>query len=295
MKGLLFFTVLAIASCTTDVSIMKADNQIQHETGSAIDTSSLDREPSSEPDSQISDLTIGFGKIHFRQIACPACVGEPGEFDITAELKLHSPTSGNYTEHLTPVSSCTTNLHDTHVSIQPLLSSENAYFNDIVLPPSGQGTWANTYMYENQYSRNTFYKITTEHGTVDNAFQTIEGFDQINPYTLLWVDPSYAFEAVISKSGTTFTWAPVLPATQFEIIIAVYTPDGSQFLGAVSCMENDSGMMFIPGDYFQNYSYWSLASVHFLRHKVMSTPAQELGGQFQSHMIWEVVGTAHVE
>ena len=32
----------------------------------------------------------------------------------------------------------------------------------------------------------------------------------------------------------------------FEIIVAVYSPDGSQLLGAVSCMETDTGYMFVP-------------------------------------------------
>lgn len=285
---------LFMLSCTTDVSIMKTNQPDPGESGLIDDTdSAVDTDSAPVPD-DLSGL-VGFAGIHFRQIACPPCVGAPGEFDITAELKLHHPTSGDYLEHLTPAGSCTTELYTTHVGTQPLDASQSASFNNIQLQPSGQGTWTNSYIYDHEYARNTAHNITTEHGTVQSAFQTIEGFDQINPYTLLWVDPSYAFETVISKSGTTFSWSPALSDLQFEIIVAVYSPDGSQFLGAVSCMEQDNGSMQIPGSYFTNYPHWSLAAVHFIRHNVSESTSQEFSGRIQSHMQWEVVGTAHVE
>ena len=81
----------------------------------------------------------------------------------------------------------------------------------------------------------------------------------------------------------------------FEIIIAVYSSDGSQFLGAVSCLEEDTGYMIIPGSYFQMYPTWSLAAVHLIRHKIDSVPVVDLNGYFQSHMMWEVIGTGHIE
>ena len=294
-----WLSIFLLASCSSDISIMKRQtSEPSEETGST--TSEPESQPDSgpdtnEPDSTMTELTIGFGDIHFRQIACPACIGAPSEFDITAELKLHYPTSGNYTSWLTSVGTCTTSLIETHVSNQPLATTQPASFNSITLSPSGQGTWANSYLYEYQYERNASYTVTSEHGTILNAFQTLEGFDSIEPYTLLWVDPSYAFEAVISKSGTSFSWSPVVPNSTFEIMVAVYSPDGSQLLGIVSCMENDAGYMFIPGSHFQSYPTWSLASVHLTRHRIGRIAAPELSGYFESHLRWEVVGTGHVE
>ncbi len=135
----------------------------------------------------------------------------------------------------------------------------------------------------------------SEHGTVTNAFTSLEGFDDIQPYTLLWVDPSYAYDAVISKLGTTFTWAPVIPDSQFEVIIAVYSSDGSTFLGAVSCMEDDTGFMTIPGSYIQPYPSYSITAVHLIRHREGLVESIDLGGMVQTHMMWEVIGTGHVE
>ena len=82
---------------------------------------------------------------------------------------------------------------------------------------------------------------------------------------------------------------------QFEIIVAVYSSDGSQYLGAVSCLENDTGYMTIPGSYFQQFPYNSLAAVHLIRHRTGETAAPEFNGYLQWHMIWEVVGTGHIE
>lgn len=301
-----YLSLIFVLSCTQDVSIMKvyddekdtsntsieSNEEVENEPANENDTTV---EPSNEPSQEMSDLTIGYGEIHFRQIACPACVGSSGEFNITATLKLHYPTSAGYADYLQPVGTCTTNLIETYVSSQPLASSQQASFNGITLNPSGQGEWTNGFIYEYQYERNTSYSVTSEHGYIPNAFTSIEGFDDIQPYTLLWVDPSYAFEAVVSKSGTTFSWFPVVNNSQFEIIIAVYSPDGAQFLGAVSCLEQDTGSMFVPGTYFQSYPYWSLAAVHFIRHRIDKRPAPELNGYFESHMLWEVVGTGHIE
>jgi hypothetical protein len=294
---------LFLIGCTTDVSIIKTNEPDAGETGVVDDIDTSDKiddavvnEPTDDTDQPV-DLTnvVGFAGIHFRQIACPACVGETGEFDVTAELKLHYPTSGDYLEYMTPVGTCTTTLFNTYVSSQPLAATQSASFNGIQLQPAGQGTWVNNYLYEYEYLRNTPHTITSEHGVVTNAFQTVEGFDSISPYTLLWVDPSYAFEPVISKSGTVFSWSPILSGDQFEVVIAVYSPDGSQFLGAVSCMQQDTGSITVPGNYFAGYPYWSLAAVHFIRHRVADAVSVELGGRIQTHMQWEVVGTAHVE
>ncbi len=287
--------ILHLISCSSDISIITPPEKIQDDTEDIIIDETGEVSPSSEPGSEMTDLTIGFAKVHFKQIACPPCMGVSSEFDIKAELLLHYPTSGNYFEYMTPVGTCTTNLLETHVSSQPLGANQVALFNGISLNPSGQGAWTNNYVLEHQVQRQTSHNIQTEHGTISNAFTSIEGFDDIQPYTLLWVDPSYAFEAVISKSGTYFSWYPALTGDQFEIIIAVYSSDGSQFLGAVSCMEDDVGSMLVPGTYFQSFPYWSLAAVHLIRHRVDRRPAEELDGYIQSHMIWEVIGTGHIE
>ena len=292
-----------LLSCASDIAIITTEQKQQDTAEAIVDIEETDTEendtneyePSSEPSDEMTDLTIGFAEMHFFQYACPACMGISNEFDISAALKLHQPTSGDYTDWLTPVGQCTTNLYETYVSSSPLQNSQPANFNQLQLNPSGPGEWSIPYFYEYQYERNTSYTITTEHGIINNAFTSVEGFDSIEPYTLLWVDPSYAFDAVISRSGTSFSWYPIVPNAQFEILVAVYSPDGSNMLGTVSCMENDSGYMTIPGSYFQSFPTWSLAAVYLTRHRIDRRPAPELNGWIQSHMSWSAVGTAHIE
>jgi hypothetical protein len=298
MRFLLITTLLA---CSSDIAIITTE-KTQDTEEEIIVTGEVSAEPgeepsspTNEPESQMTELSVGLATIHFRQISCPACMGVSNEFDITAELLMHYPTSGDYFEYMTPTGTCTTQLLESYVSSQPVQATQPAMFNSIQLNPTGQGKWENGFLYEYQIERQTPHTITTENGTIVNAFTSIEGFDDIQPYTLLWVDPSYAFDAVISKNGTTFTWYPSLSGDEFEILIAVYSPDGSQLLGAVSCQEMDTGSMFVPGNYFQSYPTWSLAAVHLIRHRIDSRPAPTFNGYIDSHMIWEVVGTGHIE
>ena len=137
--------------------------------------------------------------------------------------------------------------------------------------------------------------IATEAGLIPNAFETLEGFDDIQPWELRYVDPSYAFAAVVSKQGTTFTWYPVITGAQFEVMVVVYSPDGSQILGLVSCMENDVGYITVPGSYFQAYPTWALAAVYLTRHRTDRQPAFEFNGYLESHQTWTVLGTGHIE
>ena len=289
---------LFLLACTQDVSIMKIPDKDtgKQQDSLVVDTdSSLDTQDTNADPDEISDLTVGFAELHFRQVACQACLGVPSEIQITAELNQHLPTSADYTAHLPDAGNCTTNIYETYVSFQGLPATQPAYFNSIPLYPSGDGVWTNTNLMEHEYLRNTSHTISGENGTVTDAFTSLEGFDSIEPYTLLWVDPSYAYDAVISKSGTTFTWSPVVANSQFEIIVAVYSSDGTQFLGAVSCMEDDSGYMTIPGSYVQSYPAYSITAVHLIRHRIELIESQDLGGMVQSHMMWEVIGTGHVE
>ena len=78
------------------------------------------------------------------------------------------------------------------------------------------------------------------------------------------------------------------------ITVVVYSGDGSQMLGYVSCAGADNGMMTIPGQYLQ-YPTWSLVAVHLARHRVELVPLDAANTYIESHMEWEVIGTGHIE
>ena len=294
------FLLASMIACGSDIAIITTEKRPIDTSVSSIDetgapTSQPEEEPSSEPASEMTDLTIGFAEISLTQIACPACMGVSSEFDISASLKLHQPTTGGYNDMLVPVGTCVTQELGSYVSSTPLAISGTASFNSIQLYPSGQAEWSASNLQEFQIPRREPITVATEAGLIPNAFETLEGFDDIQPWELRYVDPSYAFAAVVSKQGTTFTWYPVITGAQFEVMVVVYSPDGSQILGLVSCMENDVGYITVPGSYFQAYPTWALAAVYLTRHRTDRQPAFEFNGYLESHQTWTVLGTAHIE
>ena len=297
MRTILLASMIA---CGSDIAIITTEKRQNDTSVSTVDetgepTSQQEEAPSSEPESEMTDLTIGFAEISLTQIACPACMGVSSEFDISANLKLHQPTNGGYNEMLVPVGTCVTQELGSYVSSTPLNISGLATFNSIQLYPSGPGEWSSSNLQEYQIPRRESITVVTDSGVIPNAFETLEGFDDIQPWELRYGDPSYAFAAVVSKQGTTFTWDPVITGGLFEVMVVVYSPDGSQILGLVSCMEYDAGYMTIPGSYFQAYPTWALAAVYLTRHRTDRQPAFEFNGDLESHQTWTVLGTAHIE
>ena len=297
MKSLLMFLLVG---CGSDIAIITSGKQPIDTGESAIVDTASSSEPSVEPSDdtepdQMTDLTVGFAQISLTQIACPACMGVTSEFDISASLKLHQPTTGDYTSELTPVGTCATQEFGTYVSSTPLNISGVASFNSIQLYPSGPAEWAASSLQEYQIPRREQITVITDSAVIPNAFETLEGFDDVQPWELRYVDPSYAFAAVVSKQGTTFTWYPIITGAQFEVMVVVYSPDGSQILGLVTCMENDVGYLTVPGSYFQGYPTWALTAIYLTRHRMDRQPAYDLNGWLQSHQTWTVLGTGHIE
>ena len=169
-------TLLLLLSCSSDIAIITREEKQQDTsdvivaTEASVEPSDEEEpayepstEPAEEPSSEMTELTIGFAEMSLTQIACPACMGVQNEFDIYANLKLHQPTSGGYTEQLTPVGTCVTQELGSYVSSQPINISGNASFNSIQLFPVGQAEWSNTSLYEYQIERRTEVYLSLIH------------------------------------------------------------------------------------------------------------------------------------
>ena len=95
-----FFTCFLL-SCTQDVSITKV-NEVDilktQDTSSVITvepSSTPISEPTAEPSTELSvnyDMVSGYFLYHFKQIACPACVGVYNEIEVIACLLYTSPS-----------------------------------------------------------------------------------------------------------------------------------------------------------------------------------------------------------
>ena len=74
----IIFLMLFAYSCSSDVSIMKRVDEKTNDDSAIIDeidTETEDDTQELEPSDEMSELTVGYGEIHFKQIACPPCVG----------------------------------------------------------------------------------------------------------------------------------------------------------------------------------------------------------------------------
>lgn len=294
---------LLLWACDSDVSIIK---RIE-ETGQSIGVGepgqpvAITPQPSPEQDTdQVTDQDrtgiTGLSTMYLRQIACPACMGETQELTVEYELQVHQPISDSWNSWMLPDGACAEQLYQTTPSTIPVQTgqtiqvvNQNHQFDAY---QTGAGIYTSQNIWESHLQRNASYNVQTSEGSFD--FTTVEGFDYIEPYTMLWVDPSYAFEAAVRRSGFTVTWAPVRQTSRMMITLGVYSGDGAYLLGQVSCFGADNGAMFIPSQYL-NYPTWSLVAIHIERFETDIVETSINNSYMETLQIWEVVGTGHIE
>ena len=295
-------------ACGGDIGIRTTD-KVQEDTSVAADSSQPSSEPSSEtsvepssePSSEPSDEplngTVGLTRYTLEQLACPACMGASQEITVLFETKLHNKISEEHPLWFPSMGQCTTNTNPIEISVSPInvgqsLSIQGS-MNSFTAYNNGMGLYS-SYLQEWQYDRNTNMNVNMQDNT-SYSFRSIQGFDEIQPLELRYVDPSYAFAAVVSKFGTTFSWSPAGVSDEFNVMIATYSPDGSQLLGVISCTVPDTGFMNFDGSYFQSYPTWSLAAIYLTRISKQRVPYEGLGGYVDVQLEWTVVGTGHIE
>jgi len=289
--------IVAYFGCSTDVGLIKTIEK-EGDTSQTTVVDSQDTE-SSDTDSGIPvelNGNVGYVNYYLRQVACPSCVGEAQEISVEFVAKFFENTTASHTEWIPENGSCTDQLLITVPSTNKINMGQS--INVVGMPNQfaayNQNNEYNASVYESMYDRDTIHNINfTDDDPVQ--FMSIRGFDTIEPYTMLYVDPSYAFAAPIYRTGMTFSWTPYGSDSDFMITIAVYTPDGSQLLGYVACTSPDQGFMTVPGSLLQTFPSGGLAAIHMARHKIEKVPYQPLGGYVETHMEWEVVGTGRMQ
>ena len=290
---------LLLWACDSDVSIIKR----VEETGQSIGVGepgepvAISPQPTTEPgyEQQRTGVT-GLSTMYLRQVACPACMGETQELTVQYEANFHQPITDSWNSWPPSDGTCDQYLYRSTPSTQPIhvgqmiqVTNQNHQFDAY---QSGAGAYESQNIWESHLQRNTQYNVQTSEGSF--TFTTIEGFDYIEPYTMLWVDPSYAFEAAVRRSGFTVTWAPVRSTSRMMITLGIYSSDGSSLLGQVSCFGPDNGSMFIPSQYL-NYPVWSLVAIHIERFESDIVETDINNSYMETMQIWEVVGTGHIE
>lgn len=264
---------LLLWACDSDVSIIKRIEETGQSTGieEPGEPVGIAPQPSTEQDTdqdtdQVRSGVTGLSTMYLRQVACPPCVGEVQELTLEYELRVHQPISDSWNSWVLADGTCTEYLYQGIPSTQPIHVGQNIQIinqsHQFDASQTGAGLYTSQSIWESHLQRNAIYNVQTNEGSFN--FVTIEGFDYIEPYTMLWVDPSYAFEAVVRRSGFTVTWSPPRSSSKMMITLGIYSQDGSYLLGQVSCSGPDNGSMFIPSQYL-NYPTWSLIAIHIER------------------------------
>jgi len=252
--------------------------------------------PATPPETTIEG-TGGYVHYYLRQLASPGCVGESQELLVEFTAKLHQPVNDSHTSWLPTLGECTNQLLITSPSTNPVdvgnSISVQGSPHSFTAMKTGDEYYA--YLYETEYDRNAIHTISLSDESEQISFRSIEGYDYIEPYAMLYVDPSYAFAAPIYKTGMTFTWAPYETSRTYMILMAVYSYDGSQLLGYAACTGPDQGFMTFPSSALQAFPSQSLVLIHLSRHKVDMVPYEPMGSYIETHMEWEVVGTGYLQ
>ena len=256
--------------------------------------------------SQQTDLsqTVGYVELGLMQASCPYCFGVPQEINITAFSRFHQPTGASHTSWLPQTDGCRdyyeTTVSAQNISVGEFVTLQNNFGDTFTLNQSYDTTgqiYENGYLMESNFRRNTPHTLNTQGKVAEDVLETLRGFDYIEPYTMLYVDPSYAFQTPISRNtNNVFTWGPSGDANSFFTIhVSVYSNDGSYYYGTVICRSDDTGMMSIPGSYFEQYQPGNLTSIHLMRHRVFANQYEDFEGTIEGYSWWEVIGTGFIQ
>jgi len=312
----LFFMVLFHLSCGHDVSIMKMDEKQQGDTAEVIaDNEDIENQEDNQQDTNTDEdedtynpdhsLVIGFVEYSLIQAACPACFGMYNEITTTQYARFHEPTGANHYAWVPREDEGCRQYYDSPVSATNLdvggtivLVSGN-YTHNLNKNYNSTGVVYNGVIQNTDagYVRDAYYDIIIDGMAIsDENFQSLHGFDYIEPYEMLYTDMSYAYQAPISKTNNLFSWGPSGDEDSFFTIqVSIYSWDGSNYYGTVICRGEDTGQLSIPGSYFASYPSGSLASIHFIRHRIKEIYSYELQGIIQTHSWWEVIGTGYIQ
>mgnify|MGYP003137349505 CR=1 FL=1 len=295
---------LNFAACT-EVSISKTYQPSDTAFPEELITEETDTEITEDTAIQ-TDLSqvVGYVELGLMQASCPYCLGVSQEIIITAFARFHNPTGGSHTSWIPQTDGCRdyyeTTVASPNVDVGEAVTLQNNFGDNIALTKSYDTTgvvYENGYLLESNFRRNTTHNMTVGDKSAENVIETLRGFDFIEPYTMLYVDPTYAFQAPIRRfSDNTFTWGPSGDSNSFFTVhVSVYSNDGSAYYGTVICRAPDLGYMTIPGSYFAQYQPGNLASIHLMRHRVFNNEYLDFSGTIQGYSWWEVIGTGYIE
>ncbi len=271
-------------------------------------------EPIDTGDADTGDTgnTTGAGKVgglvqyQLLQIACPSCLGYTSNLQVVATAGMHAPTSKSWLSWLPPKGTCTTN---------PAPAAASATFDDagsslwleygpddhpevsVELRPGSDHVYVADGLAAEDFVRTAGYRVEVEGGadvpafSVTEAFFTPDAISALTPAEMLYTEPRQAFSAVIPANRADFTWSSSGGSAAFAVVLDVYHPKTSAFLGELFCLDADSGSLRIPAAELTGYPDGALLVIGMYRYATAGFTRPDNASTVETLTTFGVLGT----
>jgi hypothetical protein len=200
--------------------------------------------------------TGGLVELYYDVIACPECFGVSSQISLYADAVFHAPRDGHWWDWMPEVGTCRTDPSNNGLASsfynagdRLTLSSGSA---SISMTRQPDDSYVASNVTQSDFVSQGLYRLAASGGAelgavdVSGALRApLANFTSLQPEGILETG-TLAFAPVVSRSGTTFTWAPTSPDDHFVVVIAAYDASGSTQLGTTWCLGRDNGSLSIP-------------------------------------------------
>ena len=265
------------------------------------ETGDTDTDTDTDTGSNPTGKTAGLVEMSLLQVACPACFGMTTSVQVFATVGFHNPVSQSWTDWMPSVGSCAQNLTPTGLSVSFEDVGEYVYLSSgsrsVSLRKSngdGGATYQSSGLTETDYVRTASYDLSVPGDSgkeAVGAIRTPQGWTSIEPFELLYTQPTSAFSAIIRKQNAQFSWAPSGGSGTFVILLQAYNAAGTTYLGSVMCRGNDNGALTIPTAQLQSFPKGSLLAVSFYRYQIENATLPGSGHSIEGIASFGVMGT----
>jgi hypothetical protein len=248
-----------------------------------------------------SGKTAGLAEMSLLQVACPDCFGITTNIQVYANVGFHNPVSQSWLDWMPAVGSCAQNLTPSGLSVSYEDVGEYVYLTSGSRSISLRKTngddgavYMSSGLIETDYVRTASFDLAVPNDPGKEAIGAVytpQGWASVEPFELLYTQISSAFSAVIRKQNARFAWSPSGGSGTFLILIQIYNPAGTSYLGSVMCRGNDNGSMTIPSSQLQSYPNGALLAVSLYRYQIENATLPGSGHSIEGIASLGVMGT----
>jgi hypothetical protein len=228
------------------------------------------------------------------------------DLEITAIAAFHDPVEGSWLSWLPAEGECALDpVHDdpasTFLDVGEWIYLNSGSHSIGLRRTSGEGgpSYKATSIDEADFVRTASYDLSVPTGGAQmsafdlaDAVTTPQGFSDVQPWQMLYVEPARAFSAVLDRAAATVTWAPDGGSGTFVVLVGAWDPQGTTYLGSLVCRGPDDGSMTLPSAWLADWPRGALLAVYLYRWEIDASTVPANGGTLEAVAQVGVMGTA---